>query len=785
MKINKPKIPLRKSIVGWGGVIALTYASADLSAQSLTSSAQFLPSGTDGCAVLAVNFDPTLIYIADNGTEGSSKLSITLKHAGTDGESLIAARRILIEKIAPPINNEIAVTSISLNWGRADPVLEMVFDRPVSANMIDTTHNGRVLIQLNDSGTLSGCDTLSSEDIEAFVGEAAANALVIFPDTDNEGDFDPLTPEEQSDLDETIAKAREAITAQNYPVAIRQVTKILSFPENSHSADAQELLGVVRERNGQIAHAKAEYELYLEKYPGGEGAVRVGQRLAAIKTAEAAPPKPLREISGSAARVINQPADELETNFRTIRTERPNSGLVVFDSSRGRSGRRGGDEEEFPRTEFWGSVDTFYFFNQGSTRLTEFDTSRTTVDDFIFENSLVTSLDLFWSRETKESKLSFFIVATNDTDFIGGTSQDPQISRLYARYVQKGPGLTFTFGRQSINRNGVFGRFDGGHLAWQAKPNITVGFQIGSPVDSVRDPLFEFDRLMYGVSVDFEDALPNVDVSVYAIQQNVGSLTDRQAIGGEVEYQNDTDRVVASLDYDLAFDKFNFARISGTRIFKDKSTLTLGVDLVQSPYLALTNALQGQTANSINALRALFTPAEIRKLAEDRTTASASVTVAYSRPLSQNWNATVDGTLFRAEGNPASGGVPAIASPGYDYFASLGVFGTNVFRESDVISTTLRFADTSTSTLYLTDAYYRFKATKKLRIRPRVKLGHRSFKSGGNEIFSEPSITIDYKLTKQAKVELEVGERFSRIKRPGSKERSKEVYVFAGIRYEF
>ncbi len=36
-------------------------------------------------------------------------------------------------------------------------------------------------------------------------------------------------------------------------------------------ADAQELIGLVRERAGQLAHAKAEYEEYLRRYPDGAG----------------------------------------------------------------------------------------------------------------------------------------------------------------------------------------------------------------------------------------------------------------------------------------------------------------------------------------------------------------------------------------------------------------------------------------------------------------------------------------------------------------------------------
>ncbi len=52
---------------------------------------------------------------------------------------------------------------------------------------------------------------------------------------------------------------RAAITAEDYDLAIRLLTRILNAPENSRSAEARELLGVVRERNEQFAQAEAEY----------------------------------------------------------------------------------------------------------------------------------------------------------------------------------------------------------------------------------------------------------------------------------------------------------------------------------------------------------------------------------------------------------------------------------------------------------------------------------------------------------------------------------------------
>src|SRR5262249_45187389 len=66
-------------------------------------------------------------------------------------------------------------------------------------------------------------------------------------------------------------------------------------PEFPERARVQELLGLARERSGQLAHAKAEYEEYLRRYPNGEGAARVALRLRVLRAASA------KESSGAQA----------------------------------------------------------------------------------------------------------------------------------------------------------------------------------------------------------------------------------------------------------------------------------------------------------------------------------------------------------------------------------------------------------------------------------------------------------------------------------------------------
>ena len=89
-------------------------------------------------------------------------------------------------------------------------------------------------------------------------------------------------------------EARAALKKKNFNGAIQLFTKVLEYPENEYSAEAQEFLGLVRQKNGQLAEARSEYEDYLRRYPTGEGNERVRQRLAGIITASGDPDEKLR-----------------------------------------------------------------------------------------------------------------------------------------------------------------------------------------------------------------------------------------------------------------------------------------------------------------------------------------------------------------------------------------------------------------------------------------------------------------------------------------------------------
>lgn len=781
MRSTPGKRQTRKAILGWGGsLLALGFSSAAVRSQDAAPTARVLDGDENRCPVLEVNLNQELSYLGSSSSAGGRSLSVLFQNqvAAISGEQT--------EPIVALNAAEAHVRGMTVTHGEQTSTLRIDFDSRVDSNVFPSAQGHGVSVQVAGPDASGTCrNTVRSASGPSGGATEAAGDRVddrgFIPDLRPKPAANLLSPEDQVKVASAMAQARTAITAKDYPTAIRRLTKVLSYPENKHTPDAQEMLGVVRERNGQFAHAKAEYEIYLEKYPTGEGAVRVRQRLEAIRTAEAAPPERLREATGvhQGTRIVSDdPQDAVEPQFSQIRMAQPSTGRAA-------TARIKRPADEFPKIERWGSIDTTYYYNQGTTRLTEYDTSRTTVDDFVYQNTLVTSADFFWSKETRDQKLSFRFAGANDSDLIAGAEYRFQLSRLYARLEQKTLGLTYTFGRQSITRDGVFGRFDGLHVAWQAAPKTLVSLQVGAPVFSVRDRLFDFNRVLFGASVKFQDIRPNTDLSFYAVQQNAGAFIDRQAVGLELDYQGPKGSVYAVWDYDTYFQETNFARATATWTFPDDSSVTVGADYLQSPTLSLSNALVGQASTTLDQLSTIYTEDEMKQLARDRTTASSSITLAYSRPLNPLWQMTIDATLFHTDGNPASGGVPKIDAPGTEFFTSAGFYGNGIFRPSDVVSATVRFADTASSTLYLVDSYYRFRLNEKVRLQPRLKVGYRDLTAGGNEFFAIPSIKVDYEVKDKTFLEVELGDRWSSLKQPTFKQESNEVFAFLGLRYEF
>lgn len=749
------------------------------------SGARVIQSVGSSCPAIRIGFNFRVRYVSHFPVNGGRELRIKVRPLNR----INASKNFLIPResaIAPNLPG-VDIRGIVFEANGSGPVLMIYFDRKVAYKVSQGSDFTSILVRVAGPNASKQCRA------SLTVRPTADPEIVL----DKPGKTTRILTQKSADADKIVrlmSSARAAISRKEYRLAARFLTRLISLPPHKHSAEAQELLGVVRERNGQFAHAKAEYDAYLKKYPKGKGAERVRQRLAVIATAEADPPRKLRKAGAGFKPDRRKPTRTAQLNNQRNSKGNTGTGESVSKSDKRKydrfsiipEKRRKSEDPTAYKTRFYGSVSQYYYFNQGFTRFQEFESRRTIKDDDIFQNSVLTSTNLIGSAENNTHHFSWRFSGTHEGDFTEAYENRYRVSAAYAEMVLKEYGTRLRIGRQTRHTGGILGRFDGGLLSWETNEKITLNLVTGSPVDRTRDLPFLYDRYFFGASVDFKDIVGTMDMTLYAFEQRTDTLIDRRAVGIELRYIDDTRSFFGSADYDFNFNLVNSVLVSGSYTFSDNSTISASADYVHSPNLNLTNALQGQTVDTLDALRNIYSVSLIKELALDRTTETMSANVAYSKPLNKMWQVSVDGTVFHTSGNPASGGVAAIVSPGTEYFASAQLVGSGVFKPRGIFSATARYANTSSSNLYLFDTYLRYPFYKKWRLRPRIKVGYRELKRrGGSEVFVIPSLTTNYKFSKATSFEVEVGGRWSNRETTLGSENSKEVYLIGGIRYQF
>ena len=347
-----------------------------------------------------------------------------------------------------------------------------------------------------------------------------------------------------------LADAEAAIKTGDNDHAVQLLTKGISYPENELTPRLQELLGLTRERKLQKAQAKAEYEEYLRRYPTGEGADRVRQRLASLDA-------PTSDATGT---VLRAPTDS-----------------------------------DRAKTSSWhwgarGSFSQFYFRDQSKSKFVTAPINPNdpqndpVIDNAVNVNQLLSTADFTMSGGNDRTEFQIraagsytksFRAKTQLVDPVTGaiTFRSGNVKTLSALYFDVNDSqakLSARIGRQTRNGAGVFGRFDGGLIGWQAKPKFKLNIVAGAPVLRARDIYFRSDRKFYGASVDIGAKRDKLQSTVYWYDQRSRGLIDRQAVGAEVRYLKDRFNTYALIDYDVHFSKVNLALLTLNYSLKDE-----------------------------------------------------------------------------------------------------------------------------------------------------------------------------------------------------------------------
>jgi len=557
----------------------------------------------------------------------------------------------------------------------------------------------------------------------------AAIAEPPLPAVEQVGMDPPLDPVERTALFE---QGRKAVKARDYPKAVQILTKLQRQPEFPQRAEVQELLGLARERSGEVAHAKAEYEEYLRQYPKGPAAERIRSRLRILRAAAAA-------------------------------------------------GRTGGFDSG-------GSADHGWKVSGGASQVFRRDSYGTDFNgpltSSIVQNAIFSDADLFVHKDGERFTTGFRTSFGYEKTFLPkdarGVSDRVRITTAFFDLNDKLLGLRGRVGRQTTVADGVFGTFDGASVSYNFAPSWFARAIVGMPVDNSGDGVAT-DRRFETLSVHFAPALSHWDTGVYVTQQRNDGLRDRQAVGAEAQYARQNASVVGYVDYDTAFQSLNALVLLGTLQLPDRWQLTLDLEHRNAPIITTQNALFGQNVPSLNVLQTIYTEQQIADLARDRTPTLSTYSASALKQLGERFQTIFDVFYTKLSTTPASGGVEAFTgTAGNEISYQVQMLGSSILRTNDFNQIIVRYDSTPTYNIIGWQFISRYPLFGAWRIGPRMLFQRKSTDTGFTQIFYAPYGHLDYQRHGHV-LEVEAGAEIG--KNPAGLEIGNTTRLFVSIGY--
>jgi len=551
----------------------------------------------------------------------------------------------------------------------------------------------------------------------------------------------PAKPAGMSENDyaaKLLAEARAARGVGDHPKAVQLFNAILSIPNTTSSQDAQELIGNSREKMGESAKAKAEYEAYLKLYPKGEGADRVRQRLSVIDGAA--------KVSGKVVAKGKKPIPDIHEN-------------TVYGS--------------------WNQ----YYYDAHSHNYPSSGVNTGSHD----QSQLISSIDLTARFRQNEWDNKIVLRDTQTMNFLPDSANRNRLQAAYVEINNKESDFLTRIGRQNGNSGGVLGRFDGALFRYGFSPKFKLNFVAGS-LDEYN---VDYRRHFYGINLDIGPINDKWSGNAFFIEQSVDNLIDRRGLGGELRYFDTGKSVYTIVDYDTYYNRLNTAMVQGNWQTVDGTSYNMLLETRKSPVLQLINSLSdtsftfsGQQPGSIR--QALATGASeslLRESAIKQTLDTSLFLVGATRQFTPRWQLGGDVQWSRVSGSPgasdaaialaiknfkdANGGIDpdplAIQNLNqsfaggntYTYHVQAVGLGTLFKDDTSVISASYVDAPTSrVQSLVLTNTMV---PREKWRLDSSIKLLRIESDPSSVQYVVGPTMRASYRLREKATIEAEVG----------------------------
>ncbi len=486
---------------------------------------------------------------------------------------------------------------------------------------------------------------------------------------------------------------KNALTDKNYRLAISLLSRLLKEGNAEQKSFSLEFLGVARERNNQRAFAKQYYQRFLKEYPDSDNVPRVRQRLAALIGIQ-----------------------------------------NIAKKKRLKKGKRNSSRRNSP---IRGSIATSY---RNSILVNDVGESRQTL------SLLGVDVDLRGDYDLSGGELNFRFSGSHFEDLAndGGSTND-RLRYVNVGWASEDREYQVDIGRQRSRGKGIFGRFDGTVLGYAINDTNKINLTLGAPVSSSKVLKLDPDRRFVSLNYEWDEMIEDVDVSVFFLNQTIGDLTDRRAIGGEIKYLNSGTSAFALVDYDIFYSELNAILFSVSHTTKGRTRYYGSYNQRKSPYISTRNALIGQSSDSIDELQnTLLTDDEILDLAADRTLESQTATFQISTPINKTFEVSGSVTQLSISGAPSSGGVAEIVKPGNQFYFNTYVTASKLYSGADSSQFGYRMSKLSTSdvnSVYVTSRY-RWKNSFSLGMK--LRYDDRKNDNGGGQQNISPSLRLQY-----------------------------------------
>jgi hypothetical protein len=735
-----------------------------------------------GCAILKVNFNFRVRYASHFPLDRGDELWITVNPI--DRNQAAALTTLRREAATVPDAKLHGIKAITFEAQHpTGPVLRILFDRPMAYRVAAGVDAESIVVAVAGAKPSPTCSPVFPG--AAFTTIPIGGGRDLPPSATSRPETRPAGTISESDLRAVAGwmdEGRAALRHNNPAGAIQLFRKVLKYPENQYSAEAQELLGLAHQKSGQLREARAEYEDYLRRYPSGEQSERVRQRLAGVVTANDESSAVLREPGKLPAGA--PPNGRFAPSNETVWT------LV-------------------------GSASSFYIRDDSFRAVRDPTVAPDPNADpdahRVHQNEMLTNLDATatWNNDQTKGKIRFSGSEEHRFDTGSGSGDLMGLSALSVDTLVKDWNLRTVVGRQTLNTDGVLGRFDGALFSWQPLPMLRVDLVGGSPALSRFDLPLKNDRFFYSAGLGLGPYF-GLETTLYAIEQRDRWLVDREAVGADFRY-NDPDKFAfGNIDYDVHFQQLNAAIFSGSWILPDKSTIYGGADYRRTPFLSTWNALlnqpfatlydllKAQTNLQQTAANLGLSPDQVALLqgclaalptcARDQTPIFKSAMIGFSHPLTDKLQVSADATIVNLTQPVLDfAGAASVALPaGNEYFYSAQLIGNNFFKEGDMYIAALRYSQTGTSNQYVLDLNTRFPLTTEWRLSPRLRLGYMVGTGVDLKQYTVlPSFLVDYYWSKDLSFEVEVGAQWTNTMQSGVKSNDVELLAMIGLRYDF